>query len=731
MANIGDLVVTLDANTQGLERGMQRGRKQLDNINDGMGRTIGIAKRLTGVLGALGLGIGLGQAVRQIADFQAAMNGLAATSNATAEEMNRLEKQARELGAVSQFSAQQAAEGQRFLAQAGFEVNEILGATPGILKLAAAGGLDLASAADIASNVLGGMRLEVDQLNRVNDVLAATASRSNTNIQQLGQALSFAAPFAAGAGISIEEAAAAIGVMSDAGIQASRAGTGLVGTIRQLSKVTDTGAEVLERHGLSLADVNIEARGLGPVLDTLRGANLTTAEAIALFGSEAGAAAQVLVNDYTGGITNAAGESERMAEQLEQGLGPAFKSLGSAVSEAVLQMGDSGMAGAMEGLVRSATGVVSAWNGMSDEWAEANGVGETSQKIIEGVAQALGVLAAAAGARAAQALITLTAAKAGLTAASISLTGALTALRTVGMTLFGPIGLFVGAATLIFQFREELGLVAPQAKTVAEELDEITTSLEGMSGAMIDTQVAAFGAELVAMGVQAQKLQEDLADAQERAASPTAGAGAANRARMEASDAERALAGIESRREAISQAMAELDRFGESSAAAGEELGEAGEGAKKITDTAIAAATAVANYTAANDDATDSMSTFADSAESAARRLESVARTADPRFNIGAGGDTLEERARARFEASAFRVGDPSVINFGNSAASTSGFGTSSSAQEATGGSGRNLGSITINVKQDNGEDVSGDVQGEEAFLSRLAGALSSVSSAA
>src|SRR5690554_684058 len=369
-SEIGNLRVRLSTDTSGLDTGLQHGERRLKQFSGGMDRTTAIARRLTGVLNAVGIGVGFAQAIREVSNFQAAMNGLAAVSGATADQMATLEQQARSLGATSMFSAQQAGEAQRFLAQAGFEVNEILGATSGILQLATAGGLDLASAADIASNVLGGMRMEVDQLNRVNDVLAATAARSNTSIEQLGQALSFAAPFAAGAGISIEEASAAIGVMSDAGIQASRAGTGLVGVIRQLSKVTTEGERVLNKYGLTTEDVNIESRGLLPVLESLRRANLSTGDAIALFGSEAGAAAQVLVQSYKGGIEGATGEADRMARQLEQGLIPAFKSLLSAVSESTLQLGSGGVAGALEDLIRSATGVISVWNGMGEEWAE-------------------------------------------------------------------------------------------------------------------------------------------------------------------------------------------------------------------------------------------------------------------------------------------------------------------------------------------------------------------------
>tara|TARA_Y100000593_G_scaffold76669_1_gene141809 strand:+ start:195 stop:3035 length:2841 start_codon:yes stop_codon:yes gene_type:complete len=423
---IGNLNVRISADTDGLERGRKRSEAELDKLRGSMDRAGQVARRLTGLLGAIGVGVGLGSAIREIGSFQESLQGLEAVSSATAAQMAKLEDQARTLGATSMFSAQQAADAQRFLAQAGFEVNEVLGATPGILQLAAAGSLDLGTAADIASNVLGGMRLEVDQLNRVNDVLAATASRSNTTIQQLGQALSFAAPFAAGAGVSIEEAAAAIGNMSDAGIQASRAGTGLVGVIRQLSNVTSGGEDVLSQYGLSISDVSIEARGLAPVLETLRGVNLNTADAIALFGSEAGAAAQVLVNDYSGAIEGASGEAERMALIIGDGLNPAIKSLRSGLSEAVLQMGDSGLAGALEGAIRSAAGVVAVWNGMSNEFAEANDLTKEQQREMENLAGIVSAMAGAVGG--------LTVALGGLTAAKVAATAATKAL-TAAMRL--------------------------------------------------------------------------------------------------------------------------------------------------------------------------------------------------------------------------------------------------------------------------------------------------------
>lgn len=517
------------------ERSGRRVRRATDQMEGGLGGVTKAARLATAALAAVGAGMVVRNAIRQVADFQEAMNGLAAVSGATAAQMATLEDQARSLGATSQFSAQQAAEAQRFLAQAGFEVNETLGATPGILKLATAGQLNLADAADIASNVLGGMRLEVSELSRVNDVLAKTAASSNTSIQQLGQALSFAAPFAASAGVSIEEASAAIGTMSDAGIQASRAGTGLVGTIRQLSNVTDSGQEVLAQYGLSIEDVSIESRGLLPVLEDLRSANISSGDAIKLFGSEAGAAAQVLVNDYSGAIEGATGEADRMAGVLQQGLTPAFKSLGSAASESVLQLGDSGAAGALESLVRNATGVISVWNGMGDAWAEANGVGEEHLQTINAIAESIKVMTAAivGGGGALAALAALTK---GATVARAAVVALNIAIRA------NPLGLLItlagAAAGALYTYRDELGLVDGATRRATGALEQNAEAIREGSRAALDNTYEALTLSLDEVSIKAQEAMSRLLELEktqqflEKGGSPAAGGTAAEISRL-------------------------------------------------------------------------------------------------------------------------------------------------------------------------------------------------------
>ncbi|WP_339885232.1 phage tail tape measure protein, partial [Vreelandella maris] len=290
-----ELVVSSQAAQQHINR-LQRELERLDGRGSAATAMMGKMSLAIGAISAAAGGLGFSRIIRETADFEDAMLGLQAVSGATTKQMADLEKQARTLGATSMFSAEQAGNAQRYLAQAGFEVNEVLSATPGILRLATAGQLDLASAADIASNVLGQFVLPVTELARVSDVLAASAAGSNTNISQMAEALSQAGPIANSAGVSIEETAAAIGVLSDAGIQGGRAGTGLLGVIRQLSNVTPKSEEVLAKYGLTVEDVDVQTNGLNNVLAKLGPLASSVSDSFAVFQSEAGPAAQILAN---------------------------------------------------------------------------------------------------------------------------------------------------------------------------------------------------------------------------------------------------------------------------------------------------------------------------------------------------------------------------------------------------------------------------------------------------
>jgi len=440
-------------------------------------------KAVGAAIAAVASSAALRKIVGDLASFDQAMRGVQAVSQATAEQMAVLEKQARELGATSVFSAQQAADAQRFLAQAGFEVNEVLGATPGILELAAAAGMDLGSAADLASNALSGFRLEVSELGRVNDVLAATAASANTDVQQLGQALSFAAPIATAAGVSVEETAAAIGALSDAGIQASRAGTGFVGFIRQLSNITPQAAAALQSYGVSVSEVDISTRGLQAVIDRLAEANIETADAFKIFGSEAGAAAQVLlgsnerVSELTTTLTEAEGAASEMAGILGSGLTGSMKAFSSASAEAILQLGDGGVGGELQSLIDTATGVISVYNGMLPQFAEANDLSAEQAANLENLAGAVQIIAAAAGGYATYTIAVkgATVAMAAFNAAArtnpVGVVVSAVAAASAAIAAFG--GDTDDASKAIAQFRREMDQTAPSVDTLISKYEEL------------------------------------------------------------------------------------------------------------------------------------------------------------------------------------------------------------------------------------------------------------------
>jgi TP901 family phage tail tape measure protein len=226
---------------------------------------------------------GVMAAVRANAELEQSIQDAVAISGGSYED---LEKAAVDAGMAAAFSAKQAGDALGFLAQAGFSATDATQALPGVLDLASAGSLDLARAADIASNALSGFGLGVDELGRVNDVLAKTAASSNTNVEQLGQALKQVAPLAVASSQSLESVSAAIGILGNAGIQATQGGTMLRGAIAALQKPSNEAAGVIESLSVKVNDAEGQMRPLIDVLGDLGKAGATNADLITIFGRE-------------------------------------------------------------------------------------------------------------------------------------------------------------------------------------------------------------------------------------------------------------------------------------------------------------------------------------------------------------------------------------------------------------------------------------------------------------
>ena len=292
---------------------------------------------------------GVALAVRSFAQFESSMLRVKAVTGASEEAFLAMSEQAKNLGATTAFTAQQAAEGMGFLGQAGFTTNEIMSAMPSVLNLAAAGQLELADAADITAAVLRGFGKSATEAGNVADILATAAASSNTSVQEMGEGFKFVGPVASAMGISIEETAAAMAKLSDAGLKGSLAGTGLRQALVKL------GPDIITQGGLLPALRALDSEGLRAVTTAMES-----------LGARAGTAAIALANSVddverlTGVFENSDGAAQDMADTLMSRVTGAALRLKSAF-DAVVQGGGEAFGPASSGFmdqVSTALGLV-------------------------------------------------------------------------------------------------------------------------------------------------------------------------------------------------------------------------------------------------------------------------------------------------------------------------------------------------------------------------------------
>ena len=246
-----------------------------------------VGTRLLPVTGAV---VGLGTAaVKVAADFDTAMSKVAAVSGATGEELDALRDKAREMGAKTKFSASEAAEAMNYMAMAGWKTEDMLSGIEGVMNLAAASGEDLATTSDIVTDALTAFGLTAADSGHFADILAAASSNANTNVSMMGETFKYCAPIAGALGFSAEDTAEAIGLMANAGIKGSQAGTALRTIMNNLSgDVTICGSAIGE---VTVATTNADGsmRDLSDILADCRTAFSGLSE------SEKAAAAESLV----------------------------------------------------------------------------------------------------------------------------------------------------------------------------------------------------------------------------------------------------------------------------------------------------------------------------------------------------------------------------------------------------------------------------------------------------
>ena len=332
MAIIRNLVVKIGADISGLQRGLkqaQNGILTASNVLAGVGRSISL--RVTAPLSLLG-----SQAVKTAGDFEQSMANAASVAMASAEDLERMTKLARNMGKSTVFSASQAADGLYYMASAGYKVEQMENALEPILNLAAATQSDLAFSTDTVIATLNQFGLGAEDASRVSNTFASAIGNSQATLEKLGYSMRYVGPVAHSLGYSLEDTTAALGVLYNAGFKGEQAGTILRGALSRLLKPTAAINKALAEVGLTYEDINPSTHKLVDIIGELEKAEITTAQAVQIFGQEAGPGMMAMIGqgskaleDMTNKITNTNSASDMANMQINtlQGSAKLMKSM--------------------------------------------------------------------------------------------------------------------------------------------------------------------------------------------------------------------------------------------------------------------------------------------------------------------------------------------------------------------------------------------------------------------
>lgn len=347
---LAKLVVLISANNAELGRVLNASQSQLKTFQ----------KALTSVNSALtsfGVGFGLYQvkgaiedAIGTIATFEHTMSEVKAITQATQDEFNALRDDALKLGASTKFTANEVGQLQVAYGRLGFTTDEILAATKATLDLSAATGEDLAKSADVAGSVVRAFGLTADETQRVVDVMASSFNKSALGLDNFSEAMKYVAPVAAAAGASIEETTALFGVLADAGIRGSTAGTSLRKIFTDISK---DGRPLRER----LAELGKEGLTFAGAMDEV---GRTAQSSLLVLTKNTGK-----IDDLAFAFRQAGGEAAKTAAVMQDDLIGDFTKLTAAVNGLILSFSEG--TGILREFVQSLTSIVNGFKGISEQ----------------------------------------------------------------------------------------------------------------------------------------------------------------------------------------------------------------------------------------------------------------------------------------------------------------------------------------------------------------------------
>ena len=358
-ALVKELKVRISADTNGLKSALNgisgdisRVSKDFEGLKKVGEGISSVGKKLTAGLTLPIAGIAVAS-TKTAGDFESAMNQVSAISGATGKDLQSLEDLAKNMGATTKFSASESAEALTYMGMAGWKTEDMLSGLPGILNLASAGGTDLATTSDIVTDGLTAMGLTAKDTDKFVDIMASTCSNANTNIELMGETLKYVGPVAGSLGIEMDDLSVAIGLMGNAGLKGSNAGTALRAGLTNLVKPTKEMANAMKKYGVELItnkDGSVDLMGTMQNLRTVLGDLDQTTQAQALstiFGKEAMSGWASIVNasesDFnklTEAIANSDGVAQSMSDTMMQGMNGALTEMKSALEGVAITIGE-------------------------------------------------------------------------------------------------------------------------------------------------------------------------------------------------------------------------------------------------------------------------------------------------------------------------------------------------------------------------------------------------------
>ncbi len=324
----------------------QSNQKSVSSTESACSKMAGLVKK-----SAVAIGVASVAAAKKTIDvgksFEAGMSEVQAISGASGKDLERLSNKAKEMGATTKFSATESATALKYMAMAGWKTNQMVSGLAGVMNLAAASGEDLGTVSDIVTDSMTAFGLKAKDSGHFADVLAKASSSSNTNVAMMGETFKYVAPLAGSMKYSIEDTATAIGLMANAGIKGSQAGTELRSILTRLVKPPKDAAAALSALGISTTKADGSMKPMRQTMAELREkfSGLTDSQksqyAAAIAGQEAMSGLLAIVNasdsDFNKlqkAIDNSSGAAKKQADIMNNNLQGALYDLGSA-AEAV------------------------------------------------------------------------------------------------------------------------------------------------------------------------------------------------------------------------------------------------------------------------------------------------------------------------------------------------------------------------------------------------------------